>query len=71
MNVEVREVQPGEGAAAPAPGLGGTLREAVSRLEAAMLEEAMARHGTQAGAARALGVTQSTICRKLKQHGLE
>ncbi len=44
-----------------------TLKEAVSMLEQELIKEAMNRHKTTRKAARALGVDQSTIVRKLKR----
>ena len=46
------------------------LRDAVQRVEAAMLRDAVERFGTQELAARHLGVGQATVARKLKRYGL-
>jgi transcriptional regulator with PAS, ATPase and Fis domain len=56
-------------AAAGADGL--NLRQAVRQVEAHILREALRRYGTQAKAARHLGVAQATVARKTKQHGLD
>jgi PAS domain S-box-containing protein len=48
-----------------------TLEEAVSRTERALLLRARGRFGSQAEIARALGVNQSTVARKLKRYGIE
>ncbi len=50
---------------------GRTLAQTLADVERAAIREAMARHGTQEKAARALGVNQSTIARKLRKHGIE
>jgi transcriptional regulator with PAS, ATPase and Fis domain len=46
------------------------LRKARQEVEAHLLRDALARFGTQARAAKHLGVTQSTIARKARQYGL-
>jgi len=50
---------------------GGNLREALRRLEARILREALQRYGTQSEAARHLGVAQATISRMTKRYGLD
>jgi DNA-binding NtrC family response regulator len=47
-----------------------TLRRAVEGAEVGLLREALARFGTQAEAARHLGVAQATVARKAKRYGL-
>jgi PAS domain S-box-containing protein len=47
-----------------------TLDDALARTERVMLLRARQRHGNQTDMARALGVNQSTIARKLKRHGI-
>jgi PAS domain S-box-containing protein len=47
-----------------------TLEEAVLRTERAVLLRARERYGSQTDMARALGVNQSTVARKLQRHGL-
>ncbi|HKZ04071.1 MAG TPA: sigma 54-interacting transcriptional regulator [Methylomirabilota bacterium] len=47
-----------------------TLRKARQNVEAQLLRDALSRFGTQARAAKHLGVTQSTIARKVRQYGL-
>lgn len=47
-----------------------SLRKARQKVEAQLLREALTRYGTQARAAKHLGVTQSTIARKVRQYGL-
>jgi PAS domain S-box-containing protein/TyrR family helix-turn-helix protein len=47
-----------------------TLEEAVSRTERALLVRARARFPSQAEIARALGVNQSTVARKLRRYGI-
>ncbi|MCP4688020.1 MAG: Fis family transcriptional regulator, partial [Desulfobacterales bacterium] len=59
--------------AGPAPELWNeeaTLRQILAAAEREALARAMEAHRTQANAAKALGVNQSTIARKLKKHGL-
>jgi PAS domain S-box-containing protein len=48
-----------------------TLEEALERTERAVLLRARQRHGNQTDMARALGVNQSTVARKLKRYGIE
>ncbi len=47
-----------------------TLDEAIERTERLVLLRARQRHGNQTDMARALGVNQSTIARKLKRYGI-
>jgi len=47
-----------------------SLRKARQKVEAQLLRDALTRFGTQARAAKHLGVTQSTIARKARQYGL-
>lgn len=47
-----------------------TLQETLDKVEKAVLEKALGKHGNQMRMAEALGVNQSTIARKLKKHGL-
>ena len=47
-----------------------SLRKARQKVEAQLLRDALSRFGTQARAAKHLGVTQSTIARKVRQYGL-
>jgi len=49
----------------------GDLRQALRKLEAQILREALQRYGTQSKAARHLGVAQATIARKTKLYGLD
>ncbi len=61
------------GKSAPAPGGWPeefTLGQAVESTERAMLLEARRRHGNQTRMARALGVDQSTVARKMKKYGI-
>ncbi len=61
----------GAGAAAPvALDDETTLDEAIARTERAILLRARQRHGNQTDMARALGVNQSTVARKLKRYGI-
>ena len=61
----------GEGAVAPAAlDDETTLDEAIARTERVMLLRARQRHGNQTDMARALGVNQSTVARKLKRYGI-
>lgn len=46
-------------------------KEAQRELERQLLEHARAEYGTTREMARALGIDQSTVCRKMKQHGVE
>jgi len=50
---------------------GLTLGEVLESVEREALREALLRHGSQWGAARALGINQSTVARKLRKHGLK
>jgi len=50
---------------------GGDLRQALRKLEAQILRDALQRYGTQSKAARHLGVAQATIARKSKLYGLD
>jgi PAS domain S-box-containing protein len=47
-----------------------TLGQALEATERSLLQEARQRHGNQALMAKALGVDQSTIARKMKKYGL-
>jgi transcriptional regulator with PAS, ATPase and Fis domain len=47
-----------------------SLRKARQKVEAQLLRDALTQFGTQARAAKHLGVTQSTIARKARQYGL-
>ena len=47
---------------------GQTLPEIVAALERRIITQALEKHGTQARAAEALGINQSTIARKLQRH---
>jgi transcriptional regulator with PAS, ATPase and Fis domain len=47
-----------------------TLAQALEHTERTLLLEARQRHGNQALMAKALGVDQSTVARKLKKYGL-
>jgi len=47
-----------------------TLQQAVERVECSLLVEAMEEYGNQYDTAELLGVSQSTIARKLKRYGL-
>ena len=47
-----------------------SLRKARQKVEAELLRDALTKFGTQARAAKHLGVTQSTIARKARQYGL-
>ncbi len=61
----------GKGGAAPAGWPEEfTLDQAVESTERAMLLAARERHGNQTSMARALGVDQSTVARKLKKYGI-
>lgn len=51
-------------------GEGPNLRQALRRVETELLRQALRRYGTQARAARHLGVAQATVARKAKQYGL-
>jgi PAS domain S-box-containing protein len=47
-----------------------SLKETLQSIEAQLLRDALERYGTQALAAKHLGVTQPTIARKTRQYGL-
>ena len=47
-----------------------TLKAAMEQVEKEILRQAMVRHGSTHRAARALGINQSTVVRKLQRHGL-
>ena len=47
-----------------------SLKEMMDLVEKEILKKALSHHGTQAKAADALGLNQSTVARKLKKHGL-
>jgi PAS domain S-box-containing protein len=49
---------------------GDNLTQTMAAVERRLISQALEKHGTQAKAAQALGVNQSTIARKLKKHGL-
>ena len=49
---------------------GDKLTQTMATVERRLISQALEKHGTQAKAAQALGVNQSTIARKLKKHGL-
>jgi PAS domain S-box-containing protein len=49
---------------------GGNLIRTMAAVERRIIVEALDKHGTQAKAAQALGVNQSTIARKMKKHAL-
>lgn len=46
------------------------LKKAVERMESFIIRKALERYGSQNKAARALGVNQSTIARKIKKYGI-
>jgi DNA-binding NtrC family response regulator len=46
---------------------GETLPQALAAMERRIIVQALEKHGTQAKAAKALGINQSTIARKLKR----
>lgn len=46
------------------------LRKAIQRVESVMIRKALEKYGSQRKAARALGVNQSTIGRKMKKYGI-
>ncbi len=48
----------------------GSLARAMDTVERRIIAHALEQYGTQTGAARALGVNQSTIARKIQKHGL-
>jgi PAS domain S-box-containing protein len=61
----------GKAAAAPAGKLDVfTLSQAIESTERAVLLEARERHGNQSRMAKALGVNQSTVARKMKKYGI-
>lgn len=60
----------GAATAADAAAPDSTLRKALQKMESDLLKDALARYKTQALAAQHLGVTQSTVARKVKQYGL-
>jgi PAS domain S-box-containing protein len=51
-------------------GSGLSLRKKLRHMESELLKDALTRYKTQALAARYLGVTQSTVARKVKRYGL-
>ncbi len=71
----VRRGEPIEAGTAPTPVSGevsgGGLKERLAAFERRLLEEALAKHRTQQAAAKALGVDQSTVARKLKKYNLK
>lgn len=48
-----------------------TLKEQIERLEKTVIREALRQYGSTRKAARALGVNQSTIVRKVKKYGID
>jgi TyrR family helix-turn-helix protein len=50
--------------------LQGTLKSTLNEVERKLLAEAMALHGSTRKMARALGVNQSTVVRKLQCHNI-
>jgi transcriptional regulator with PAS, ATPase and Fis domain len=48
----------------------GSLGEILAEVEHRIIEAAMAEHGSQEGAAKALGVSQPTIARRIRKYGL-
>ena len=68
--IDVADLPPEITAPAPARTAPGLLREAVRRVEASMLRDALERYGTQELAARHLGVGQATVARKARRYGL-
>lgn len=52
------------------PGELTTLKEAIERLEADMIRQALARYKSSAGVAKALGISQPTAWRKIQQYAL-
>lgn len=58
------------GAATAAPGHVSSLKDALARAEYDLLSRAAARHRRQVDIARELGVSQATVARLLKRHGL-
>ena len=67
------DVVPNHGSA-PAAGLplppSGSLGEILAAVEQRVIETAMAEHGSQEKAAKALGVSQPTIARRIRKYGL-
>jgi PAS domain S-box-containing protein len=65
---------PAELTPAPRPAVGPperrSLRRALQEVEADIVRQALARHGTQAEAAAYLGVSQATVARRAKRYGL-
>jgi transcriptional regulator with PAS, ATPase and Fis domain len=53
-----------------APGGTQTLKEALERVEAAIIKDALAKCRNTRGAAKMLGINQSTVVRKAKAYGL-
>ena len=47
------------------------LKKAIEKLESFMIKRAIEKYGSQRKAARALGVNQSTIVRKMKKYGIK
>jgi len=47
-----------------------TLNQVLDNTERRLLLEARQRHGSQTLMAKALGIDQSTVARKLKKHGI-
>ena len=68
--IDVADLPPEIAAPAPARAVPGRLREAVRRVEASLLRDALERYGTQEQAARHLGVGQATVARKARRYGL-
>ena len=68
--IDVADLPPEIAAPAPALAAPGRLREAVRRVEASMLRDALDRYGTQELAARHLGVGQATVARKVRRYRL-
>jgi PAS domain S-box-containing protein len=72
--IEVEDLPPAmlrAGSLPPAPGVqGATLRDTLARLEARLLQDALQAYGNTRDAARALGIDQSTVVRKLARHRL-
>ena len=64
------EVRDHSGAAMHGAVVGKSLKDAVRRVEASLVREALARYGTQSLAAKHLGVGQATIARKAKEYRL-
>ncbi|HEV8585539.1 MAG TPA: sigma 54-interacting transcriptional regulator, partial [Methylomirabilota bacterium] len=68
--IDVGDLPPEVAAPAPAETAPGRLRDAVHRVEASLLRDALERYGTQELAARHLGVGQATVARKVRRYGL-